>query len=252
MISLQTERTNWRVIREAIDVEHTAERGEHGVVGDEVPIWSGLAERRDRAQHERGILAMKHLPAEPEPVERARREALDNDVGAARELQKNVRAARMVEVERQRALVEIVEPEKQTAVAMRQFVEERADAPRVVAGGRLYLDDVGAHVREESRAELCAMPAQVQHPQPRKRASAGRGHGFFAEVPACSGFSISSSSILTFGGGRSSIANALVSSVGGTSISTSFFGPVRLPPTTRIVSNVSGLTHRTPITAGFA
>src|SRR5271163_1706580 len=195
---------------------------------------------------------MKHLPAETETVESARREALDDDVGAARELQEDVRAARMVEVKRERALVEIVEPEKQTAVAMRQVVEERADAPRVVAGRRLDLDDVGAHVRQDSRTELCAMPAQVQHPQPRERASAGPGHGFFAAVLASEGFSISSSSSLTFGGGRSSIANGLVSSVGGTSISTSFFGPVRLPPTTRIVSKVSGLTQRTPITAGSA
>src|ERR1700677_4960387 len=148
MISLQTERTNRRLIREAVDVQHPAERGQDGVVGDKIPIWPGLPERRDRAQHERGILAMQHLPAEPEPVESAGREALDDDVGAARQLQKNIRAARVVEIERQRSLVEIVEPEKQTAVAMRQFVEERTDSPRVVAGGRLYLDDVGAHVRE--------------------------------------------------------------------------------------------------------
>src|SRR5208337_3807803 len=106
MISLQTERTHRRVIREAVDVEHAAERRQHSVVGDKVAIWSGLAERRDRAQHERRILTMQHLPAETEPVESAGREALDNDVGAARELQKNVRAARMAEVERERALVE--------------------------------------------------------------------------------------------------------------------------------------------------
>src|SRR5208282_5564445 len=187
MISLQTERTHRRVIREAVDVEHATERSQHGVVGDKVAIWPGLAEGRDRAQHERGILAMQNLPAQPEPVESAGSEALDNDVGTARELQKDVRAARMVEVERERALVEIVEPEKQTAVAMRQVVEERADASRVVAGGRLDLNDVGAHVREESRAELCAMPTQVQHPQSRERASAS-GHDFFAEVPACPGF----------------------------------------------------------------
>ena len=134
MIRLQTQRTHRRVIREAVDVEHAAERGQHGVVGDKVAIRAGLSERRDRTQHQRGILAMENVPAKPELVDRARREALDHDVGGARELKQNVGAARMLEVERQRSLVEIVEPEKQAAVAMRQVVEERADASRVVAG----------------------------------------------------------------------------------------------------------------------
>src|SRR5580658_5927496 len=134
---------------------------------------------------------------------------------------------------------------------MRQIVEERADAPSVVARGRFDLDDVGAHVAQQPRAKLCAMPRQVEDAQTRERAGTDFGHGLSAGFGAA-GASSSLSSRLTLGAGRSSIANALVSSVGGISIRTSFFGPVRLPPTTRIVSNVSGLTHRTPITAGFA
>src|SRR5271156_5461615 len=134
---------------------------------------------------------------------------------------------------------------------MRQIVEERADAARVVARRRLDFDNVGAHVAKQPRTELCAMPSQVEDAQARERAGAGLGHGFSVDF-GVAGASISLSSSLTLGGGKSSIANALVSSVGGTSISTSFFGPVRLPPTTRIVSKVSGFTHRTPITAGFA
>ena len=252
MIGLQAERTHRRVIRKAVDVKHPAERGQHGVVRDVIAIWTGLSERRNRAQHERWILPMQNFPAKPELVHRAGSEALDNDVGAARELKQDVGAARMLEVQRQRALVEIVEPEKEAAIAMRQIVEEGADAASVVAVGRLDLDNVGAHVAQDSRAELCAMSRQVEDAQARERARAGLCHDFFADVPAPAGFSISLSSSLTLGAGRSSIANALVSSVGGISINTSFFGPVRLPPTTRIVSKVSGLTHRTPITAGFA
>ena len=203
-------------------------------------------------QHQRGILAMEHVPAEARSVHRAGREALDHDVGAARELQQDFGAARMLQIERERSLVEIVEPEKQAAVAMRQVVEERADAARVVAGGRLDLDHVGAHVGQQPRAKLCAMPRQSRGragPRARRRRAGSR---LLRRFWRAGGFSISFSSSLTLGGGRSSIANALVSSVGGTFISTSFFGPVRLPPTTRIVSKVSGLTHRTPITAGFA
>src|SRR5208282_2032668 len=148
VIRLESQRTNGSVTRKTIDVEHPAERGQHGVVGDVIAVRAGLAEGCNRAEHERGILAMENIPAKAELVERARRETLNDDVGAARELEKNVRAARMVEVERERALVEIVEPEEQAAVAMRQVVEERAHAARVVTGGRLDLDDVGAHVAE--------------------------------------------------------------------------------------------------------
>src|SRR5580658_4150156 len=251
MIGLEAERTHRRVIRKAVDVEHAAERAQHGVVGDEIAIRPGLAERRNRAEHDRGILATENVPAEPELIHRAGGEALDYDIGGTCELQKNVGAARMIEIERQRALVEIVEPEKQAAIVMRQIVEERADAPSVVARGRFDLDYVGAHVAQQPRAKLCAMTRKVEDAQAGERARAEFGHGLSAGF-GVTGASSSLSSSLTLGGGRSSIANALVSSVGGISISTSFFGPVRLPPTTRIVSNVSGLTHRTPITAGFA
>src|SRR5208283_4698962 len=250
MVSLQTERTNRSVIGEAVDVQHPAQCGQHGVVGDEVAIRAGLAERRNRAEDERGVLAMESIPAEAKPVEGAGSEALDDDVGGAGELEQDVGAAGMVEIEREGALVEIVEPEEQAAVEMREVVEEGADAARVVAGGRFDFDDVGAHVGQQSRAKLCAMAAQVEDPQARERA--GFGHCFFADFPASFCASICSSSCLTLGGGKSSIANAPVSSVAGTSIRTSFFGPVRLPPRTRMVSKVSGLTHRTPITAGFA
>ncbi len=80
-----------------------------------------------------------------------------------------------VEVERQRALVEIVEPEEQAAIVMRQVMVERADAAPGVAGGRLDLDHVGAHVGEQSRAQMSAKGCEVEHPQPGE--SAGLAHG---------------------------------------------------------------------------
>ncbi len=63
---------------------------------------------------------------------------------------------------------------------MRQVVEEGADAARVVTGGRLDFDDVGAHVGEDSRAKLCAMAGEVEDAQARERAGGGLGHDFFA------------------------------------------------------------------------
>src|SRR5208283_5765865 len=219
MIRLQTERTNRSVIGKAVDVEHPAQCGQHRIVRDEVAPGAGLAERRNRAEDEGGVLAMESIPAEAEPVEGAGRVALDDDVGGAGELEENISAARMVEIKREGAFVEVVEPEEQAAVEMRKVVEERADAARVVAGGRFDFDDVGTHVGQQSRAKLCAMAGQVKDPQARERA--GLGHGFFADFPASFGASICSSSCLTLGGGKSSIANAPVSSVAGTSIRTS-------------------------------
>src|SRR5260370_34211371 len=117
MIGLQTERTHRRMIREAVDVEHPAERGQHGVVGDIVAIRAGLAEGSDRAKHERGVLAMENVPAEAQLIESADCEALDHHVSSTSQLKQHIGAARVLEVERQRSLVEIVEPEKQAAVA---------------------------------------------------------------------------------------------------------------------------------------
>jgi len=76
----------------------------------------------------------------------------DYDVGGARELKRNRTAARIVQVESERAFVEVVEPEEQAAIAMRDVVEERADAARVVTVRRLNLDNVGPHVGEQPAA----------------------------------------------------------------------------------------------------
>ena len=53
---------------------------------------------------------------------------------------------------------------------MRQVIVEGADAASVVAGGRLDLDDIGAHVGEQSRAQMRPMRAEIEHAQPRERA----------------------------------------------------------------------------------
>src|ERR1700693_5832643 len=98
---------------------------------------------------------------------------------------------------------------------MRQVVQKWADATSVVAGGRLDLDDVGAHVAKQPRAEWCAMSRQVEDAQARERRGGDLRHGFSVDFGAAVA-SISFNSSLTLGGGRSSMANALVSRVGGT------------------------------------
>ena len=171
----------------------------HGVIGDEIAIGSGLPERRNRQENQRRVRAMERLPSEPEPRDLARRETLDDDIGGARERSAMSRAARMREVERQRSFVEIVEPEKQAAIVMRQVIVEGADAACVVAGGRLDLDDIGTHVGEQPRAQMRAMRAEIEHAQPRERAGSWLGHGFSVELRRGEGPSISLELFLDLG-----------------------------------------------------
>ena len=44
---------------------------------------------------------MENVPAKPQLIESAGREAFDDDVGVASELEQNVGAARVLEIERQ-------------------------------------------------------------------------------------------------------------------------------------------------------
>ena len=152
MIGLQSERPHRRTSGRAVDVEHAGQRGEDGVVGDEIAIGTGLPERRDRQKYQRGIDAMELLPSESHRSDLAGREAFDDHIGGARQREQQLASARMRDIERQRALVEIIEPEEQAAIVMRQVIVEWADAAPVVACGRLDLDDIGAHVGQQSRA----------------------------------------------------------------------------------------------------
>src|SRR5437899_9102807 len=139
----------------------------------------------------------------------------------------------MRDIEGHGSLVQIVEPEEKAAIMMRRLVDEWTDSARGVAAGRFDLDDVGAHVGEQARGKMGAIGAQIEHAQARKRAVA-----HYLTLPGALP--------------RFSISKGLRSSVGSISFRTSLWGPVRTPPRTRMVSKVSGLTHRTPSTAGLA
>ena len=66
---------------------------------------------------------------------------------------------------------------------MRQVIVERADAAPVVAGGQLDLDDIGAHVGQQSRAQARLMRAEVEHAQPRERAASSHDITFWFRAP---------------------------------------------------------------------
>ncbi len=113
---------------------------------------------------------MQRIPAKTERGDLTGREALNDQIDGTSECQRELTSARMREVECQRSFVEIVEPEPETAIMMRQVIIEGTDAASLVAGGRLDLDHVGAHVGQQSRAQMSAMRAEIEHAQPRQRA----------------------------------------------------------------------------------
>ncbi len=152
VIGLQTQRPHRLTAGESVDVEHPGKRAQHGVVGLEVAIRTGLPERRDRQKNQRPVGATQLVPSKPEPRHRAGSEAFDNDIGGAREPAQNLGALGSMHVKRERAFVEIIEPEEQRAVGMRNVVQERADFSRGVAARRFDFDHVGAEIGEQTRA----------------------------------------------------------------------------------------------------
>ena len=61
---------------------------------------------------------------------------------------------------------------------MRQVVVKRTDATAIVAGGRLNLDHIGAHVSQQSRAKVRSMGSEIEDAESRERAWAGH-EGYF-------------------------------------------------------------------------
>src|SRR5262249_30313531 len=148
------------VARKAVDVEHPGKRSENRVIGREIAIGPGLPERGDREQDKGRVELTQILPPEIHRSEVAGAEALDDNIGRGGELTKQLRAARSRDIKGQRSFVEIVEPEEQTAVAMRLVIYERADGASVVATRRFDLDHIGPHVGEQPSSELSPIGAQ--------------------------------------------------------------------------------------------
>ncbi len=127
---------------------------------------------RDRAEDDARVHGRERVVAEPEPVEVAGAEVLDDDVGPRREAPHRLAAGLGLEIERDRALVAI-----RRRVVGRGAVgqERRAPSARVVARARtLDLDDIGAQIAEHLGAERTRENArEVQNPEVREGA---RGH----------------------------------------------------------------------------
>src|SRR2546425_4549699 len=127
-------------------------------------MWSALPEGRDGAVHEPRILCLELLPPDSAPRHPPRRFAFEEDVGAPDEVEKEVTAARAIEIERHAALRGVQgEPEKRPLGIGDAAPEGWSPAGRV-AGRRLHLDDVGPELPEECAGEESRFAGEIEDP----------------------------------------------------------------------------------------
>ena len=148
-----------RVLRVAPEQQHARDSCVVEVVAGAVAKRSILTITADAAEHQPRIHLTEHLEADAETVHHPRPEALNNNIGGGREAEKRLTPQRILEVDRQRALVAVERMEHG-----RVLVDERRHPAHVVAaGGVLDLDDIGAEIREQQRAERPRkQPGQVE------------------------------------------------------------------------------------------
>src|SRR6185295_14836512 len=125
------------------------------IVPGPITVRAGLSEARDGAVDQPRIDRRERLVVDTEPALDVRPEVLDHHVGLAHQALEDLDRPRVLEVERDRALVAM------------QVEEVEAEGRRVPFDffARLDLDDVGAHVGELThRRGTGAGPREVYDP----------------------------------------------------------------------------------------
>src|SRR5262249_54440432 len=122
--------------------------------------WTGLPVAGNRAVDQTGIELVDRLVAEPQFVEAARFEVLDEDIRLSEQRPKVVRTLLAFQIESDAPLAPI-----DASKVRAPRTHERRPRPGIVAFGRFFdLDDVGAHVAEEHGAKGPGEDAgQVDH-----------------------------------------------------------------------------------------
>jgi hypothetical protein len=134
---------------------------------------AGGAVAGDRTVNEPPVQSAHPIGPESQPLERARPEVLDEHVGVANQVLEQLAAFRRFQIDGNALLVPV-----DTQEIGAPAVHERCPRSRVVAmAGVLDLDDLGAHVAEQHRAQGSGQHAgEVDHLQPVKREGSGIGH----------------------------------------------------------------------------
>ena len=99
----------------------------------------------------------------------SRREGFQKDVSSCRQTPEKLAAVGRLEVEGHPAFGRIVVPEGQTAVGVRDVVEEWPNATGGLATWRLDLDHVGPEIAEKLAAELTFLIGEFQNSQASQR-----------------------------------------------------------------------------------
>ena len=141
-------------------------RLDHEIEAAAAGIGSGLAEARDRAQHQPGIARVQGIPTQAQPLHHAGTEILQHDVGTVDQLPEDFQIGRILEIEPDAALVAVPQHEGR-ALAL----DEGRRAAHGIALRAFDLDDVGAEVAELHAAERARqVRRQVENHQAVERA----------------------------------------------------------------------------------
>ena len=121
---------------------------------------------------------MNHIPAEANGFHGAGRGRFDDEIGSIDELQEELGAARLVEVDRDAALGVVQGPPEQRPFGMRLVVVERRREARSAGVRRFELDHIGAELGEHASGQVAEFVSEVEHAEGRERSAGGcDGHG---------------------------------------------------------------------------
>ena len=166
---------NRRIVGRARGHHQPAERLDdavHGFAGSGCRVIGAVS--RYRAVDDARIARARELVPDAEPIERARREVLDDDIRLAHEVREHFARSRLLQVQRDRILAAQAVQSCGRNVVRRRAAERDAVSPderRVLAavigrGGVLDLDDARAEARQQKCRERSRQrQRQVEHCQ---------------------------------------------------------------------------------------
>src|SRR5207248_11063812 len=139
---------------------------------------AALAERRDRTEHDAGIARTLRVVADAALGENAGRASLEHRVGALAQIEKQLAAARLLEVEGDAALAGVLCQPSQRALGIGDAVPEGPAPAQRMAAGRLDLDYVRTEITEQSAGQQPRLVREVEDAEAMEVSGDHRGRGY--------------------------------------------------------------------------